>query len=35
MEYLVPSLRIAKFKNMDDTNVFQERIAQLVELEED
>jgi transposase InsO family protein len=35
MEYLVPSLRIATFTDMDDTGVVCERLAQLVELEED
>jgi hypothetical protein len=35
MEYLVPSLRIAAFTNMDNTSVVKERLAQLVELEED
>jgi hypothetical protein len=35
MEYLVPSLRIVSFTGMDDTGVVQERLAQLVELEED
>jgi hypothetical protein len=35
MEYLVPSLRIATFTDMDDTRVVQEMLAQLVELEED
>jgi transposase InsO family protein len=35
MEYLVPSLRIVAFIDMDDTGVVQERLAQLVELEED
>ena len=35
MEYLVPSLRIAAFIDMDDTGAVQERLAQLVELEED
>jgi hypothetical protein len=35
MEYLVPSLRIVSFTDMDDTSVVQERLAQLVELEED
>jgi hypothetical protein len=35
MEYLVPSLTIASFTNMDDTSVVQERLTQLVELEED
>jgi hypothetical protein len=35
MEYLVPSLRITAFMDMDDTGVVQERLTQLVELEED
>jgi hypothetical protein len=35
MEYLVPSLRITFFIDMDDTSIIQERLAQLVELEED
>jgi transposase InsO family protein len=35
MEYLVPSLRIVSFTNMDGTDVVQERLTQLVELEED
>jgi hypothetical protein len=35
MEYLVPSLRIAAFTDMDATSVVQERLVQLVELEED
>jgi hypothetical protein len=35
MEYLVPSLRIVAFTDMDDTGAIQERLAQLVELEED
>jgi hypothetical protein len=35
MEYLVPRLRITTFTDMDDTGVVQERLAQLVELEED
>jgi transposase InsO family protein len=35
MEYLVPSLRIVAFTDMDDTGVVQERLSQLVELEED
>jgi hypothetical protein len=35
MEYLVPSLRIASFTNMDETDIVQERLAKLVELEED
>jgi hypothetical protein len=35
MEYLVPSLRITTFTGMDDTGVVQDRLAQLLELEED
>jgi hypothetical protein len=35
MEYLVSSLRIAAFTNMDDIGIVHERLAQLVELEED
>jgi hypothetical protein len=35
MEYLVPSLIIDSFTDMDDTIVVQESLAQLVELEED
>ena len=35
MEYLVPRLRIVAFTDMDDTGVVRERLAQLVELEED
>jgi hypothetical protein len=35
MEYLVPSLRIVAFIDMDDTGIVQERLAQLVKLEED
>jgi hypothetical protein len=35
MEYLVPSLRIATFTDMDDTGAVQDRLSQLVELEED
>jgi transposase InsO family protein len=35
MEYLVPRLRIETFIDMDDTSVVQERVVQLVELEED
>ena len=34
MEYLVPSLRIQDFIDMDDTSAIQERLTQLVELEE-
>jgi transposase InsO family protein len=35
VEYLVPSLRIVSFIDMDDPGAIQERLAQLVELEED
>jgi hypothetical protein len=35
MDYLVPSLRIVSFTNMDDTDAIHERLEQLVELEED
>jgi hypothetical protein len=35
MEYLVPSLRIVAFIDMDDTGAVQDRLAQLLELEED
>ena len=34
MEYLIPSLRIATFTEMDDTDTMKNRLAQLVELEE-
>jgi hypothetical protein len=34
MEYWVPSLRNAAFTDMDDIGVVQERLAQLVKLEE-
>jgi hypothetical protein len=35
IEYLVPSLIITTFTGMDDTNVVQDRLTQLMELEED
>ena len=35
MEYLVPRLIIVAFTGMDETGAFQERLAQLLELEED
>jgi transposase InsO family protein len=35
MEYLVPSLRIVAFTDMDDTGTIQERLTQLIKLEED
>jgi hypothetical protein len=34
MEYLLPSLRLSTFTGMDETGAFQERLSQLVELEE-
>jgi hypothetical protein len=34
MEYLVPSLRIDAFTEMDDIDIVKERLAQLIELEE-
>jgi hypothetical protein len=35
MEYLVPILRIGAFRGMDDTDIVQDRLAQLIEIEED
>jgi hypothetical protein len=35
MEYLVPSLRIAAFTGMEVIGVVQDRLAQLLEMEED
>jgi transposase InsO family protein len=35
MEYLVPSLRIVAFTDMDDTGTIHERLSQLAKLEED
>ena len=35
MEYLVPSLRIVAFTDMDDTSIVREGIVQLIELEQD
>jgi hypothetical protein len=35
MEYLVPRLRITAFTDLDDTDMVHERIAQLVEMDED
>ena len=35
MEYIVPSLRIANFKDMEDHDIMKERMAQLISLEED
>ena len=34
MEYIVPSLRIAAFTNMAELDIMEERLAQLVTLEE-
>ena len=35
IEYVVPSLCIAAFMNMADSDIIEERLAQLVALEED
>jgi hypothetical protein len=35
MEYLVPSLRITTFTDMDDTGTVQDRLMKLVEIEEE
>ena len=35
MEYIVPSLRITAVTGMDDVEALEERIAQLIQLEED
>ena len=35
MEYILPSLRIAQITEMNDTNTVEERLAQLLTLEED
>ena len=35
MEYILPSLRIAQIKEMADTYMMNERLAQLLNLEED
>ena len=35
MKYIVPSLRIATFMNMADSDIIEECLAQLVALEED
>ena len=35
MEYIVPSLRISAFTEMDDPDVMKERLAKILELEED
>ena len=35
MEYIVPSLCITTFMNMAEPNIMEERLAQLVALEED
>ena len=35
MEYIIPSLRIAQITEMADTDTMNERLAQLLALEED
>ena len=35
MEYIVPSLRISTFIEMDDPDMMNERLAKILELEED
>ena len=35
MEYIVPSLRIAAFTEMDDPAMLNERLSKILELEED
>ena len=35
MEYIIPSLRIAKATDMDDVEALEEHITQLIQLEED
>ena len=35
MEYILPSLRIAQITRMTDTDIVEERLAQLLALEED
>ena len=35
MEYIVPSLRIAAFTEMDDLSRLNERLSKILELEED
>ena len=35
MEYIVPSLRISAFTEMDDPSIMKERLAKILELEED
>ena len=35
MEYIVPSLRISAFTEMDDPNIMTERLRKILELEED
>ena len=35
MEYIVPSLRISAFTEMDDPAIITERLKQILELEED
>ena len=35
MEYIVPSLRISAFIEMDDPSIITERLTKILELEED
>lgn len=35
MEYIVPGLRISSFTNMEDPDIMEERMSQLISLEED
>ena len=35
MEYILPSLRIAQITRLNDTDIVEERLAQLLALEED
>ena len=35
MEYIIPSLRVAQITEMADTDMMNERLAQLLALEED
>ena len=35
MEYIVPSLRISAITEMTDTDAIEERLAELVQMEED
>ena len=35
MEYIIPNLRVSQITGMDDTDTMNERLAQLLALEED